>query len=423
MRVIVQKYGGSSLASLERIKAVALQVCQARERGFGVVVVASAIGDTTDALVDMVAAITDRPPQRELGLLLSTGEIVSASLLAMALQALGKRATSLTGPQCGIFASGSHERARIAHINSTKVLSLLQRGDIVVVAGYQGQIADDIAVLGRGGSDASAVALAAALNAERCEIYTDVDGVYTCDPRRAPAASPLPRISYEEMLELAGCGAQVMMGRAVEIARKYGVRIRVASSFNRTHGTLITRKESGLENLTITGIAARDNIALVEIMSLKKLRDEAMPILRQFADADINIGLLTTNCCREQVQYALVVNQSHIPAITRILESGQQGQVLTRYQVNREVAQVSVVGFGIAENAGVAFEVFDTLARKQIEVLLTSTSEIKISVLVPLDKIDQAVRCLHTHFGLDDLRDGALPAPINSSGIAAPEGI
>ena len=404
MKILVEKFGGTSVGSIDRIEAIAKKAIEAQEKGYQEVVVVSAMGNTTDDLLSLAGQIATKPRHRELGMLLSTGEVISSSLLAMAIQALGKKATSLTGAQCGIVANGIHTDAKIENIDTTYLKILLAQGEIVVVAGYQGKSGDDIAVLGRGGSDASAVALAATLQAEYCNIYTDVKGVFTADPRIVKNTSLLHGISYEEMIELAASGAQVMMGRAVEIARKYGLKVRVSSSFENSAGTVIT-KEDQLEKVVITGVAANKNVVIIDIFGIKVHSDVTSKILNKIAEKQINIILMNSNNAGNQLNnLSLVVKPEYVDEIVEILNWFTNESRIDHFQVKNDVAQVSIVGSGIANHYGVAFEMFDTLSNNGIDVLMTSTSEIKITALIPKEKADLAVIELHKKFELNNLK-------------------
>ncbi|MFZ5515521.1 MAG: aspartate kinase [Candidatus Zhuqueibacterota bacterium] len=408
MKILVQKYGGTSVGSVARIQAIAERSVAFQQKGYAVVVVVSAMGTTTDDLLQLVKQVTAQPRQRELGMLLSTGEIISTALLALAIQSLGAKSTALTGAQGGISTDESYANARITDIDTTRIKRLLRQGEIVVVAGFQGRMADEITVLGRGGSDASAVALASALGARFCDIFTDVDGIYTADPGLVRNASLLQGISYEEMLELAASGAQVMMGRAVEIARKSNLRIRVRSSFNPTPGTIITTEQE-LENVTITGIAANTPVTLIEIQGIQINSHDTADILGQFTSQRINIILLCSNKAGvDRTNLSLVVHPEDVAKIEAILTDFRAANRCEGYLIRSHLAQVSIVGSGIATHYGVAYEMFETLANSNIEVLMTSTSEIKITGIVPADRIDEAVLQLHQKFELHTLKRNVL---------------
>ncbi|MDZ7262282.1 MAG: aspartate kinase [candidate division KSB1 bacterium] len=422
MGLIVEKYGGTSVGGIDRIKAVARRVIATQEKGYDVVVVVSAMGKTTDELLAMAAKIAPKPRQRELGMLLSTGEVISCSLLAMAIQALGKKAIALTGAQSGISTDDIYANARITEIDTTRIKKHLAEGEIVVVAGYQGKVGDEITVLGRGGSDASAVALAAALQAEYCHIYTDVPGVFTADPRIVRDASLLHGISYEEMIELAASGAQVMMGRAVEIARKYGLRVKVSSSFENSPnpdklgaapdsigtGTIITREEE-LEKVVITGVAANKDVAMIDIYGVRIHSDDTAKILGEIATRQINIILMCSNSAGDhRSNLSLLVKPEDVDSIVDILNGFHHRARIDRYRVNTDVAQVSIVGSGIANHYGVAYDMFDVLSKSNIEVLMTSTSEIKITAIVPKECAELAISKLHEKFQLNHLQRNLL---------------
>ncbi len=404
MKILVQKYGGTSVDSVERIKAIAERSVASHRKGFAVVVVVSAMGKTTDDLVALVKQVSSKPRQRELGMLLSTGEIISTSLLSMAIQELGVKSTALTGAQGGISTDESFANARITDIDTTRIKRLLRQGEIVVVAGFQGRMEEEITVLGRGGSDASAVALATALGARFCDVFTDVEGVYTADPGLVPDASLLQGISYEEMLELAASGAQVMMGRAVEIARKGNLRIRVRSSLNLSNGTIITTEQE-LENVVITGIAANKHVTMIEIQGIKINSSDTANILGRITSEKINIILMCSNKAGEtSTNLSLIVHPDDVENILEILEAFKRQNKFENYLVYKQLAQVSIVGSGIANHYGVAYEVFEILAKNQIEVFMTSTSEIKITAIIPKIKADEAVLQLHKKFELNNLK-------------------
>jgi len=362
------------------------------------------MGKTTDELISMVEKIAPTPRERELGMLLSTGEVISCSLLAMAIQALGKKATSLTGPQCGICTDGVYDNARITDIDTTCIKKLLAQDEIVVATGYQGKNGDEITVLGRGGSDASAVALAAALGAEYCHIYSDVDGVCTADPRIVSDTSLLHGISYEEMIELAASGAQIMMGRAVEIARKYSLRVKVSSSFKNSPGTLITREEE-LERVVITGVAANKEVAMIDIYGVRIGTDDTARILEHITEKQINIILMCSNSAGDyRINLSLIVKPEYVESVQEILNHFCQQDRIDGYDVNPEVAQISIVGSGIANHYGVAYDMFDVLSKSGIDVLMTSTSEIKITAIIPKERANRAVNKLHEKFQLNNLQ-------------------
>ncbi|MBC8181388.1 aspartate kinase [candidate division KSB1 bacterium] len=410
MNILVEKYGGTSLQSIDRIKAVAQNVVNTHNAGNRVVVVVSAMGKTTDHLEKLVNEINPQPRERELGMLLSTGEIVSSSLLAMAIQSMGKKAISLNGAQSGITTCSTYSNARIQKIDTERIISHLNKNEIVVVAGFQGTNGDEVTVLGRGGSDASAIALASALKAKRCHIFSDVNGVYTADPRLIKNAALLHGISYEEMIELAGSGSQVMMGRAVEIARKHGIEVEVSSSFEDSTGTIITR-ESELEQVTITGIALNKDAVMVDIFGIKGGDIEVAQILREITKNKINIILMSSHRnADETTNFTIIVKPGDMETIQKFLTKFEKQNKIGNFVINKDVAQISMVGSGIANNYGVAYQVFDTLATNKIRILLTSTSEIKISAIIPREQAMQSMVILHEKFELNNLERNLIGA-------------
>ncbi len=403
MTTIVQKYGGTSVQTIDHIKKIASRIAETHSENTRVVVVVSAMGNTTDELESLATAVSPSPNNREISMLLSTGEIVSSALLAMALQAHGKRAISLTGAQCGIFTDSVYTNAKILDIRTDKILKYLNQNEIVVVAGYQGINGDDITVLGRGGSDATAVALACALNADICHIFTDVRGVYTADPNIISDASLLQGISYEEMIEMAGSGAQVMMGRAVEIARKYDMKIRVSSSYEKNSGTLITR-ESELEKVVITGISTNENVAKIDIFGCQDNPNIVAEILGEISDRQINIIIMNLHETKDgRFILSFIVRPNDTPHIEAMLKIFSANQKIESYRINENVAQISLIGSGIANNYGVAHKVFQTLAENSIPTLMTSTSEIKIALIVNRTDARRGTELLHRNFALNNL--------------------
>ncbi|CAN5638373.1 aspartate kinase [soil metagenome] len=414
--IVVQKFGGSSLADADRIRHVAGRVATEREKGTDLVIVVSAMGDTTDDLLALAAAITDDPDPRELDLLLATGEHISGTLLAMALQARGTPAISLTGAQAGIRTDPSHGRARIANVEPTRVRAEMERGRVVIVAGFQGST-DESAVLaetttlGRGGSDTTAVALAARLAAERCEIFTDVDGIYTADPRVVPDARLLPTIGYEEMLELAGQGAQVMQARAVELGWVNGVEIAVRSTFSDHPGTLI-REERDLEQLNkVRGVATERNTAKVTILAVPDRPGVARTIFEPLADEGINIDVVVQNVSHQgTTDVSFTVNATDLARARRALEPvvaelGSEG-----LSSDAKVAKVSIVGAGIRSTAGIAARMFGTLADAGINIEMISMSDIRITCIIAEPQVEAAARALHAAFQLEQ------PEPVVEGG-------
>ena len=401
--IVVQKYGGSSVGDVERMKRVAARIVGTRNEGHDVVVVVSAMGDTTDELVDMAARINRRPPQRELDILLTAGERISMSLLAMAIDDLGVSARSFTGSQAGIITDTVHGKARILAVTPERVREALDAGHVVIVAGFQGVSRDthDITTLGRGGSDTTAVALAAALEADACEIYTDVDGVYTADPRIVPAARKLDRLSYEEMLELAAQGAKVLQVRSVEFGRNHGVRIHVRSSFNSSEGTWIVPQEDMVEDAIISGVAHDTSEAKVTVVGVPDRPGVAAGMFTALADANINVDMIVQNISSEgRTDISFTLPRGEIDQATELLDARLPEIGAERLIVNPSVAKVSLVGAGMKTHPGVAARMFAALSRAGVNIQMISTSTIRVSVIIDDAKVDDAVRAVHAEFGL-----------------------
>ena len=404
MALIVQKFGGTSVGSVERIQNVANRVIQEAERGNQVVVVVSAMGKTTDALVKLASDITDSPSKREMDMLLTTGEQVTISLLTMALQYKGYEATSLTGWQAGIQTEAVHSNARIQHIDTTRIQSQLDRGRIVVVAGFQGCSEDgSITTLGRGGSDTTAVALAAALKAAKCDIYTDVTGVFTTDPRYVEDARKLHSISYDEMLELANLGAGVLHPRAVEFAKNYQVPLEVRSSLENENGTIVEEEVSMEQNLVVRGIAFEDNISRVTIEGLNNELQTLSTIFTALAKEQLNVDIIIQNVtANNRLSISFSIKTVDVEAALAVLKEYKSTLGYTRIEHESGLAKVSIVGSGMISNPGVAAEMFEVLAGEKIEVKMVSTSEIKVSTVVPHADMVKAVETLHVAFELEE---------------------
>jgi len=400
--IVVQKFGGSSVANPERIKAVAKRVVEAKDRGDDVVVVVSALGDTTDELIALARQISERPPKREMDMLLATGEQVSIALLAMAIHELGRPVVSLTGGQGGIITDATHTKAKILHVNTDRVRRELAAGKIVIVAGFQGVTPDyDITTLGRGGSDTTAVALAAALKARECEIYTDVDGVYTADPRVVPSARKLADISYSEMLEMASLGALVLQPRAVEVGAMYNVPIHVRSSFSRETGTLVREERVVEKDLVVTGVAHDVNVAKVGILDVPDRPGVAYRIFSALAQEAINVDMIVQTTKEQQTTDMLFsVSRDDLARAKEIVEAVAKELGARDVIVNDNVAKVSIIGAGMVSNPGVAARMFEALAKADINIQVISTSEIKVSCLVRAEDVLKAVRVVHEAFGL-----------------------
>jgi aspartate kinase len=402
MRTIVQKYGGTSVGSVELIQRVAEKVAAVRARGDNIAVVVSAMGDSTDRLVDLAAGIASEPNPREMDVLLATGEQVSIALLSMALCERGVPARSFTGGQVRVRTTNIHRRARITDVEVQKLRETLDAGIVPVVAGFQGiDDAGDITTIGRGGSDTSAVALAVALRADECQILTDVDGVYTTDPRMVPDARRLERISFEEMLELAGQGSRVLHLRSVEFAAKYNVPLRVLSSFRPGTGTLICKEDTNVEAPLISGIAFNRDEAQLTISGLPDTPDCVARVLRPISAANIEVDMIVLASGRDGAKdLSFTVHRDDF------LEAQRHARNITaefpgaRMTADDKVAKLAVVGVGMRSHAGVATQLFESLARQGVKALLISTSEIKISVLVPEDKLESCVKSLHNDLRL-----------------------
>ncbi len=397
MRVIVQKFGGTSVASPELIKNVARRASSLKDQGKQVVIVVSAMGHTTDQLVALAKAVGDCTPRREMDMLLASGEQVSIALVAMALEEMGYPAISLTGRQAGIVTDDAHTKARIIRVDPERILEELERDRIVVVAGFQGMDSrGETTTLGRGGSDTTAVALAAALNAEACEIYTDVEGVYTADPRLIPEARKLRYISYEEMLELASLGALVLQPRAVEFAKHYGVILHVRSSFNDNEGTLVKEMDDLEESRLVSGVAHDINVAKIGLFDVPDRPGIAKHLFKALAAEKINVDMIIQSWMRNsRNDIVFTVTRDDLckalPVVERVAkEIGASG-----LEYNDHMAKVSIVGAGMVSNTGVAAEMFEALAAENININMISTSEIKISCVIEEEQAEKAIRVIH----------------------------
>jgi len=398
--LVVQKYGGSSVADPDRIRRVASRVADVRGAGHEVVVVVSAMGDTTDELISLMNEVTSCPREREVDMLLATGEQVSIALLAMAVHDLGLPVVSLTGAQVGILTDDTHTRARIVEVRTDRLQAELGQGKVVVVAGFQGiNQANDITTLGRGGSDTSAVALAAALGADLCEIYTDVDGVYTADPRIVPNARKLSHISYDEMLELAHLGAVVLHPRAVECAKLHGMPVHVRSSFNLNLGTIVREAEETERANVVTGVAHDLNVARVAIFDVYDRPGVAHHIFEELAVAGVNVDMIVQSAMRDGVNdIAFTVAKSEAKKAAAVIDRIKEDVGSGGFAMDDDVAKVSVVGAGMISSPGVAAHVFGALAEAGINIEMISTSEIGISCVVKALEARRAVLALHERF-------------------------
>ncbi len=412
MSLIVQKYGGTSVANADRLRNVARRVCRTKAMGHDVVVVASAAAGTTDKLIAMAHEISNDPHGREYDMLVSTGEQISVALLAMAIQELGCPSVSMTGFQVGILTDSAHTKARIIDISAEKVLEELHKGQIVVIAGFQGvDIKGNITTLGRGGSDTSAVAVAAALKADRCEIYTDVDGVYTADPRIVPSARKLNTIRADEMLELAGLGAKVLQLRSVEFASKYNVPLEVLTSFSDEPGTLIVQETQNMEEIIVTGVALVKNQARVNIFNVPDRPGVAAKIFGAIAKKNVDVDMIVQAKNREgEPDMSFTVSKLELKKTEQTVNEAIKGLASGGMTVEEGFAKVSAVGIGMRGHPGVAAQMFEALAANKINIEMISTSEIKISCLVKEDQGEQAVRAVHESFQLGESSGAATSA-------------
>ncbi|MDE0279846.1 MAG: aspartate kinase [Gammaproteobacteria bacterium] len=403
MALLVEKYGGTSVGSVERIQAVAQNVAASARQGHRMIVVVSAMSGETNRLLELAGSMHLNPPARETDVLVSTGEQVTIALLSMALDAIGVPARSYTGGQIRILTDEIHGKARIKKIDAARVMQDLENGRVVVVAGFQGVDGENnITTLGRGGSDTTAVAMAASLNADECRIYTDVDGVYTTDPRIVPEARRLARITFEEMLELAGAGAKVLQIRSVEFAGKYNVPLRVLSSFEPGPGTLITYEDDTMEQPMISGVALNRDEAKVTVRDVPDRPGIAYAVLGPISDAHIIVDMIVQNIGLDgMTDFTFTVGSSDLERCLQLLEPVAKELGATEVIGDADLAKISLVGVGMRSHAGIATEMFRALADKGINIQMISTSEIKISVTVDLEYAELAVRTLHKTFGLE----------------------
>jgi aspartate kinase len=403
-RLIVQKFGGSSLANVERIQNVAKRVTAYQKRGYCLVVVVSALGDTTDELIALANKINRDPSEREMDMLLSTGEQISVALLAMALHKLGCEAISFTGLQVGIITDTRHTQARILKINTEKIREELKKGKVVIVAGFQGvTLKQDITTLGRGGSDLTAVALAKELKAEVCEIYTDVEGIYTTDPHIEAKAKKIKAITYDEMLEMASLGAQVMQARSIEVAKKFDVPIHVRSSFSPKSGTLITKEVKRMEDVVVSGVTLNKDEAKITVCDVPDKPGAAARIFNELANAGINVDMIVQNVSHtRKTDISFTINKAQSPKTLKITKKATTGMGTGEVLLDEDIARVSIVGVGMKSHHGVAAAMFEILAKNKINIEMISTSDISISCIIKKKFAEAAVRALHEKFGLGD---------------------
>lgn len=418
MSLIVQKFGGSSVADAEGIKRVARRVVDTQKAGNDVVVVVSAMGDTTDELLDLAAEVTSNvAPSRELDMLLTAGERISTAILSMAINDLGAKAQSFTGSQAGMITDGVHGSARLVEVNPERIRESIEAGNIAIVAGFQGmnRQSGDITTLGRGGSDTTAVALAAALNADVCEIYSDVDGVFTADPRIVPTAHKLDTITSEEMLEMAANGAKILHLRSVEYARRFNLKLHVRSSFSNLEGTIVVPEESAeltpthlkeipLEQPLISGVAHDRTRAKITVVGVPDVPGSAAKVFGLINEAKVNLDMIVQNVPTDRpgvTDISFTLDQDQGPTALEALEAAKAELGFQEVIYNESVGKLSLVGAGMKTNTGVSFTFFEALSNAGVNIDMISTSEIRISVITELSKLDEAVRAVHTAFGLD----------------------
>ena len=403
MALIVQKYGGTSVGSTERIRNVAQRVARYHAQGNRVVVVVSAMSGVTDNLIKLAKEIMPLPSEREMDVLLATGEQTTIALTAIALHSLGVPAASLTGAQAGIVTDGVHTKAKIQNITPKKIHELLNQGQVVIVAGFQGQTLEgQVTTLGRGGSDLTAIALAAALKAELCQIYTDVDGVYTADPRLVPGAKKLDEISYDEMLELASLGAKVMQSRSVEFAKKFGVIFEVRSSLNDNPGTIVKEETRNMEDVVVRGVSLDKNQAKVTLVGVPDKPGIAARIFKAIGDANVNVDMIVQNISHGSgapaTDLSFTVDKPELLKAQKVIDALKPEVGFGQVIATEKIAKLSIVGVGMKSHSGVAGKMFDVLAREGINIDMISTSEIKISVVIDLAKGEQAMKTVHQAF-------------------------
>ncbi len=404
MALIVQKYGGTSVGSIERIRHVAERVIEVKKTGDDLIVVVSAMSGETDRLIGLAHQIAERPDEREYDVLVSTGEQVSIALLAIALQSMGYRAVSFLGFQVSIVTNSEFTKARILSIDSEKITKALRDGSIVVIAGFQGiDEEENVTTLGRGGSDTTAVAIAAALNADVCEIYTDVEGVYTTDPNICSNARKLDRITYDEMLEMASLGAKVLQTRSVELAKKYNVPVHVRSTFSQNSGTVVTKEDETMEKVVVSGIAYNKDEAKITIVKVPDRSGTASKIFTPISAANINVDMIIQNVSEDgYTDVTFTVSKSDMKKALEVIKGIVKEIGAKDVQYDKEVAKVSIIGVGMKSHAGVAAKMFATLGKEGINIMMISTSEIKISCVMSAKYVELAVRALHEAFELGE---------------------
>jgi aspartate kinase len=403
MPLIVQKYGGTSVGNPERILNVARRLLETQREGNSVIAVVSAMSGVTDSLIKLAREVSSKPTEREMDVLLSTGEQTTMALTAMAIQSMGGKAVSLTGAQAGIITNGVHTKAKISNVTPDQIKKHLDAGEIVIVAGFQGETRDgDITTLGRGGSDLTAIALASAVEADACQIFTDVDGVYTCDPRIVPTAKKIEAISYDEMLEMASSGSKVMQSRSVEFAKKFGVTFEVRSSFNNKPGTTVKEESEGMEQVVVRGVSVERNQAKVTVTQVPDKPGCAARLFTALADAHVMIDVIVQNVSAAgSTDISFTMNRDELEKIGDLVDRVATEIGAGKVSKQDGIAKLSVVGIGMRTHSGVAAKLFEALANGGINIQMISTSEIKIAVILDEEKIADAAKLAHTAFGLD----------------------
>jgi len=403
MPLIVQKYGGTSVGNPERILNVAKRLLETQRAGNSVVAIVSAMSGVTDSLIKLAKEVSSKPTEREMDVLLSTGEQTTMALAAMAIQAMGGKAVSLTGAQAGIVTNGIHTKAKISNITPDQIRKHLDRDEIVIIAGFQGETEEgDITTLGRGGSDLTAIAVASAIGADICQIFTDVDGVYTCDPRIVPTARKIHEISYDEMLEMASSGSKVMQSRSVEFAKKFGVIFEVRSSFNTNPGTIVKEETAGMEQVVVRGVSVERNQAKVTVAQVPDKPGCAARLFTALADAHVMVDVIVQNVSESgSTDISFTMNRDELDKIGDLVDRVAAEIGAGKVTKQGGIAKLSVVGIGMRTHSGVAAKLFEALAKGGINIQMISTSEIKIAVILDEEKIADAAKLAHTAFGLD----------------------
>jgi aspartate kinase len=403
MSLIVQKYGGTSVGNPERIRNVAKRLLETQREGHSVVAIVSAMSGVTDSLIKLAKEVSPKPTEREMDVLLSTGEQTTMALAAMAIQAMGGKAVSLTGAQAGIVTNGIHTKAKISNITPDQIRKHLDRDEIVIIAGFQGETEEgDTTTLGRGGSDLTAIAVASAIGADICQIFTDVDGVYTCDPRIVPTAKKIQEISYDEMLEMASSGSKVMQSRSVEFAKKFGVIFEVRSSFNNNPGTIVKEETAGMEQVVVRGVSVERNQAKVTVAHVPDKPGCAARLFTTLADAHVMVDVIVQNVSESgSTDISFTMNRDELDKIGDLVDRVAAEIGAGKVTKQGGIAKLSVVGIGMRTHSGVAAKLFEALAKGGINIQMISTSEIKIAVILDEEKIADAAKLAHTAFGLD----------------------